>query len=198
MKIIGLSGRAGSGKDTIADIILEHRTGVRLSFAWPIKHMIAVGFGISLNDLNNQTMKNAKYPSLNGRTLREAMTSLGTDWAHGFLGKDVWVNQVKNRIDQIYKQDSFTDGVEPVIIVTDVRFDTEATMLRELGADIIHVDAVNRLRSASQVPLPPGSPVPVTHISEKGIEMLPGETILNNNGTLEDLRDTLQTVGLIL
>ena len=46
MKFIFLSGFSGSGKDTVADLIVHEFNYVKYTFAYPIKESVSTALGI--------------------------------------------------------------------------------------------------------------------------------------------------------
>ena len=91
MKLIGLTGFAGSGKSTVAQYLVEQHGFTRLSFAAPLKKMlrtldpqIMAGNGAAVRRLSDlwdayegkeQEVKNSAY----GHEYRRLLQVLGTD-----------------------------------------------------------------------------------------------------------------------
>lgn len=57
MKIIGLTGEAGSGKDTIADYLVSHHDFRKISFAEPLRRGLQAMFGIPMHMLQDRAIK---------------------------------------------------------------------------------------------------------------------------------------------
>ena len=128
MKLIGITGYARSGKDTIGEILVREHHYVRFAFADPIKEMIQAMLEMSADDL--EACKDEVLQDL-GVTPRHLMQTLGTEWGRDTIDKELWINLLKRKI--ILQADLHP---EKNIVVTDVRFPEEAEMIRSLGGSI--------------------------------------------------------------
>lgn len=131
--MIGITGLARSGKDTLAinlkEIIEKNlKCEVRFySFASAIKGQLE-DFLKQHYDISPFTEDTEK------KTItRPIMVAHGEQMKKHF-GKDVWLKEVVKQIEQdkTYKKNIFP-------IITDVRFDFEAKKLQEKGGSIIHI-----------------------------------------------------------
>lgn len=168
--IIGLTGKARTGKDTAARFIAIETHGWMYSFADPIRAMIRAGLGVDMREKYWQDNKEKVIETI-GRSPRELMQTLGTEWGRDRVNPDLWLilaaAQLLNR----------GSGM----IVPDVRFENEAKWIRERGGVILHVHR----RSAEEI---------VAHSSEDGVNMSPGETRIDNDGTLQDLQNQVTEI----
>lgn len=167
--IIGIAGKARSGKDTVASFILAAVGGYRYSFADPIRRMIAQ-LGIDMNDPYWQARKEEVIPAL-GVSPRYLMQTLGTEWGRQLINPDIWITMAKHRLLQA------GEGM----VVPDVRFDDEAAWVRRAGGRVIHLqrDKVTPVKE---------------HASEAGVTILPEDLVLTNNGSLEDLQAQVREI----
>jgi hypothetical protein len=157
--IIGLVGVAGSGKTTAANFLVRERRFTRIPFADPLKKMIeALGFHRSLLDGPAKT-KEQPLAAFNGRTLREAMQTLGTEWGRKEFGDDFWVRMWEGAIGNAQK-----------IVVDDVRFPNEAAKIKELGGLLVRMHRNDA-----------GASVGTAHASEQVGLINPDVHILNNS-----------------
>jgi hypothetical protein len=62
IKLIGLAGKAGTGKDTAADHLEEHHAFARYAFAAPIRAMLAAGLDIDDEYFRDRELKEAPLP----------------------------------------------------------------------------------------------------------------------------------------
>lgn len=62
--IIGLTGYAGVGKDTVADLLVTHAGFQKLAFADALRAEIAEGFGVDLSILTDRHTKETPLPAL--------------------------------------------------------------------------------------------------------------------------------------
>lgn len=162
-KIIGITGEARSGKDTVGGFLLSLHGGYLYSFATPIRAMLEP-LGVDLRDPYWQAHKDLPITSL-GVSPRRMMQTLGTEWGRQLIHPDLWVYMAEKKFQET------GDGM----IVTDVRFENEANFVRKNGGVLIHVVRPNNEKVES-------------HISEAGVAIVGGtDIIINNNGTLDEL-----------
>lgn len=64
MKLIGMSGLAGSGKDTCADFLCKAEGFVKLSLAAPLKEMCSKVFGIEAKYFDDRKLKEAEFETV--------------------------------------------------------------------------------------------------------------------------------------
>lgn len=173
--LIGLAGPAGSGKDTIGEFLWKNHGFLTMAFADRLKDVASTMFGWERLALAEREFKETVDPVW-GITPREALQRLGTEAVQGAFGKDFWVRAWRQLYDQVRHGDD--------VVVTDVRFEHEAEVIRALGGLIIHVR-----RAAA-----PGHNGVPGHISEAGIKEASDDWILPNNGTLLDLEREVETL----
>lgn len=165
--LIGLTGSARAGKDTVAQILAKLDGYQRVAFADPIKRMTETLLAMSPVVL--EQMKDHKLAFLKGVTPRRIMQTLGTEWGRNILMDDLWLRFASEKIAVL--QEMHYEN----IVVTDVRFDNEAELIHNLGGVIYKVTR----ESAETVE---------AHTSEVGIstQLIDGE--IQNTGNLDDLR----------
>lgn len=183
--LIGLVGQAGSGKDTVADMLVTHwlrarQPSARLSFALPIRYMLfqfleAAGVLYPALQMTERDLKEAEIPGL-GVSYRHLAQTLGTEWGQQCVGRDVWIKLLER---QLCKQ---MDHGTVRFVVTDTRFGTEADWIRAQGGVIWRIDR-------------PGLAPVREHATELGMEQIRSDRVILNDGSLEDLQ---RTVGLEL
>jgi len=178
--VIGLTGRAGAGKDTAADHLCRHYGFVRCSFAAALKDMAAQLLEEAGHDyayLHEPGLKEQPIPSLHGISARKLMQTMG-DWGRA-LHPDLWVTLMAGRLGMHPPQ---LAPVHDRIVITDVRFPTEAAWVRDQGGLLV------RLVREHAAPVRP-------HISEQHADTLPAHLDLPNDGItplgLHSLLDSL-------
>lgn len=171
-RFIAFTGRAQSGKTTSAKF-LESRGYQRISFADPLKDMLRV--------LTPVVDKHRRPGVLCGKSVREALQTLGTEWGRKLIGEDIWARHMIARIDLLIGD--FHDGAIKGIVIDDCRFDNEAELLSGAGATLIKV-----CRESEEV---------MDHESERGVSDRLIHYVIPNNGLETDLeRSVLSIVGL--
>lgn len=132
--LIGLAGRKGAGKDTAAAALSRRGFSVR-RFADPLKGMLRTlfeyqGYGdCTIDAMIEGALKEQPIPSLNGRSPRHAMQTLGTEWGRGQIGGDLWVETLIGDV-----------GPSARVVVPDVRFPNELAAIREAGGVVIWIE----------------------------------------------------------
>ena len=164
-KIIGLCGKAGCGKDLAATILHQEVTAHRMAFAEPLYEAISVITKVRLSQFDNRKFKEQIIPWI-GKSPRYLLQTLGTEWGRKLVGEDFWVDILKNRIEMM----EWWNGIARDIVITDVRFENEAKMIKGMGGEVWQI---NR----------PGTAAVLEHVSENGIaECYIDRTLINSSG----------------
>ncbi len=122
MRVIGLTGRKGSGKDTFCACLQAsaQRAGqrvVRLAFADLLKAEVARACGVSVLEINAHK-----------EVFRPVLQWWGTDFRRARYGVDYWVAQVRRGLTAWPALHG-----PAVACLTEVRFPNEAALVREFG-----------------------------------------------------------------
>jgi hypothetical protein len=167
MKIIGLTGKAGAGKDTVADRLVSNYGFVKYSLAGPLKAMLKV-IGV---DCENRETKELPHPVF-GVSPRVMAQALGTEWMRKCVAENGWIRLAANFI-RVTKELNNLEDVPTVkgIVFSDVRFPNEAEFIRTHGT-LVHVWR------------PDVAPV-AAHESENGIPFQDCDRALMNDKTVE-------------
>lgn len=173
-KIIGISGKFASGKDTAADIILKHYPQYnRKSFALNVKQIVAILTGTTLEENLTREGKLSIPPGFD-KTLGTYQQIVGMSMRRD-IDPDVWIKSVL--CDTSYK------------LITDVRFKNEADAILKQGGLLIRIERDPKLR------LTEGDPRDQTHPSEVDLDdYFTGplsQHIIHNNGTLTELEEKI-------
>ncbi len=148
VRIVGLTGAAGSGKSTAAAYLEREHGYKRMRFAAPLKDALRrILRGALLDDHTIERMiegdlKEVPQPVLLGKTPRHAMQTLGTEWGRACIGGLFWVNLMRHAI-----------GALPAgtrVVVEDVRFENEAAMIRSLGGKVIRMEGRGGIAGSHQ------------------------------------------------
>ena len=172
--IIGLTGYAQSGKDTVAKILVENYGFTRIAFADKIREFLyetnpmfdsIAGEPIFVKaKVDRDGWEDAKQSPHIRRLLQNSGVA-----ARKVFGEDFWVKQALRGI-----------SFEGNYVITDVRFENEADAIKFSGGYIWRikrsgVDAVNN------------------HVSEHEMDGYPVDQIFTNNGTIDDLGTLLKS-----
>lgn len=162
--VIGLAGLAGCGKSTVADHLIEKHGFARVKFAGPLKDMLRA-LGLSERHLEGD-LKEKPCDLLCGKTPRQAMIWLGTEYGREMIGQDLWIRAWKAACDR------FEPG-RPVV-ADDCRFPNEAEAVRSISP----FSLVIRIQRS-------GGTVEVNHVSE--LQAFPADVTIRNDSTVADL-----------
>ena len=176
--VILIKGAKRSGKDTTADIMLrlmQCYSATRLSFAEPMKEIMADTFDISLSELD--ALKNQQEPMNYGfeidrgvrehtSNFRQILQRFGTEAMKKQFGDDVWAELLYNKIHS------------DITIVSDWRFKSELEYLKSkddvkvITVEVVRVGQINK----------------DTHISERDLDDVKCDFKLENiTGEMEVL-----------
>lgn len=174
--LVGVSGAARHGKDTVAQVLVEDFGFVRVGFADALKKLaIEVnptipGHGRLRSLVLDQGWEEAKvYPEV-----RRLLQDLGVG-VREVIGPDAWVTAVSRTLQESLAKD---------IVIPDVRFPNEADFIHDQGGQLW---LVNRVGFDNGVGL--------GHVSEQYVEQLPRDAELLNMDTLEQFKDLVREVA---
>jgi len=158
MKIIALSGKMGTGKTTLANLICSLvPCSQRVSFADTLREEVAEHFGFDLEFVRSTAFKFHSF-RIGARTLtgRELLQWWGTEIRRK-ANPDYWIEKMALMLDSC-------DA--PLIVVDDVRFFGEAFFIQEDGSSLYRLD-----------PFPGWNPGPNSgHDSETALDNYPSFT----------------------
>ena len=164
--IIALTGLAGSGKDTAAEIIAEIVDGFVVALADLPKDMASRHFRIPVYYFHDRELKDRIYAA-EGRTPRDLLVGW---WDRLFFehGDDYSLRMNIKKIDEIL-------NYEKHVIVSDIRYPIEFDWVKKENILLLNIQR-NDVEST------------IDHHTESGSDK---GIIVDNNGTIEDLRNTL-------
>ena len=133
--VIGLTGPAGSGKDTIANYMCSVHGFTKISFAGPLKSAISSLFTISPGIWEDRVLKEEVIEEW-GKSPRELAQWLGTDILRKHIDDEIFIKTTRRAIRDLDK-----------VVVSDVRFDNEARMIiNDFEGEIWRLHAGQRLK----------------------------------------------------
>lgn len=171
--IIGLTGYAQSGKDTLAEILVQKYGYTRVAFADPIRELLyemnpAVkdgGYRVQTTvDVYGWDVAKTAFPEV-----RNLLQNLGVG-ARKTFGETFWIQQALRKV-----------HFEGNFVITDVRFPNEAAAIRKY--DNSQIWRIKR----------PGVGAVNPHVSETAMDGERVDQIFVNSGTLEDLEVLIAT-----
>jgi hypothetical protein len=192
MLIVGITGRAQHGKDTLAQMLQRHLEerllDVRIRrFAGALKRLLLVvnpvitptlRYGEIIAELGEEEAK-LQYPEI-----RRLLQQLGTG-VRDIVGEDAWIRALKRELDTRWADNPL--GPPDIIIIPDVRFPNEADWVRVARNGIL----VRVVRPGVEATDP-------THESERYVDTLKVDYEVLNDRTLRKLNSAAkQLAGFI-
>lgn len=176
--LLGLMGRKQSGKDTVAEHLVEEYGFVRYAFADPIKKACQEAFGFNWEQSWGKD-KEVVDPRW-GITPRKVFQIFGTELFQyelpkhapelADIGRTFWAYRFA-----LWYEEQISKVPELKVVITDVRFPFEADLVNKLGGIIVKITRPNLTNTDM-------------HASEQEMESIQYKYAIENNGTLEDLR----------
>lgn len=172
--IIGITGRARSGKDTAAGIIARLCGITDLAFADPLKEAVICMFGITRDMAHGINYDREQIVEPWGISVREMQQKLGTECARKVFREDFWMVRADL---ELARNEMYAGG----FIMTDIRYDNEAQWVLDKGGRIIKMHRT--VGSISE-----------EHSSEHGVSHNLVDHFIPNEGTKGDLEILLEGV----
>ena len=194
--IIGVCGFIGSGKDTIADYLVNFHEFRRESFASTLKDAVAAVFGWDRTMLEGRTKEAREWReqvdpwwadrlSMPTLTPRWVLQYWGTEVCRKAFHDDIWIASLENKL----------RNSKDHVVISDCRFPNEISSIKNAGGKIVWVqrgelpDWYETAIDANR-----GSNVAINelkmrkiHASETAWVGTEFDLILDNNGTIDDL-----------
>lgn len=176
MIVLGISGKAQSGKDTVAAFIQEaldewciQLTYTKLGFADALYREIAKGILVASGKYLGEVaiVDTIKYMKENKSHFRMILQGWGTDFRRELHGEDYWVNKVLSEITKMSDK-SF-------VVVPDVRFKNEMKSLVNADCEVWNITRPTDSKD--------------THISETSLDGVTAfDAVINNDMPLDILK----------
>lgn len=182
--IIGLVGYARSGKDTVADYLVEHHDYVRQAFADPMREALIrldprINIGTMVGVSLARTVKELGWDYLKDHSddVRHLLQRMGTEVGREMFGADVWVNKAMEILNE-----------ETNVVFSDVRYHNEADAILRAGGRLWRVTR-------------PGLGPVNDHSSDAAMDSYPASSFdltIVNDSTKEELFSALEETLMVL
>ena len=198
--IISVSGKIGSGKDTVAAIIMELANDKQWEvkkWAGKLKEIATLLTGIPKEKFEDQEFKKTKLgPEWNKpiylkgelvssepMTVRDLLQLLGTEAMRDGLHTDTWVNALMSEYKTNNGVDTKAEGegngvvADKFWIITDTRFPNELAAITRCNGITIRVNRTHANQTKS------------SHSSERALDHVTDwDHVIENDGTVDELR----------
>jgi hypothetical protein len=208
--IIGLAGFAGTGKDTVADLLRTHVRFGKCAFADQLRYEVCEAFSIEPALLTDRKTKEVPHPSLAlaecknnefvGVLLRGAVYDQFEGSVEDFLTAarsprqimQLWGTEFRRASDTNYWTRQLTRQIIDSAhygntrhVITDVRFENEAQAVRNMGGVVWQV---NR----------PGLATDTSHSSESDGSQFKPDAVIDNSKDIRHLQSVVMGAWLML
>lgn len=194
--IIGLCGLAGSGKDTLADILVKDNNFIKISFADTLKDIISIIFNWDRKKLQGLTKEDRLWREekdewwsdklkITNFTPRYAMQFIGTELFRKHFNIDIWMNVLERKL---------MDNKNKNIVIPDCRFLNEIDLVKKYNGKIINI-----YRNLPLWYYKYKNNIIPTYIHSSEIEWIKYnfDYIINNNNSIEDLKIHIQKLKFV-
>lgn len=175
--VVGLSGYARSGKDTVAKILRDDHGYTPIAYADLLRSCVeALNPIVGVDDFTNPKPKAIRYldakeawgyegakESPYGDEFRGVLQRMGTDVGRNLLGGNIWVEATMNSLETGQRY-----------VVTDCRFPNEAQAVLNKNGFMIRIKR-------------PGFGPANDHLSETALDRWPFDLIIDNISTVAEL-----------
>lgn len=188
--IIGLVGRAGAGKDTVASILAETEDVTPIAFADALREEVKNAFGVGVECMLHRDEKERPTQALaiercadqrfiarmiaisenpySPRSPREILQLWGTEYRRECDSFTYWIDRLQDTID-------YHATVGKPVVVTDVRFVNESLYIKQIGGSLWRI-----YRPIAELAIS-------SHLSESELERIKTDRIIVNDGSVGQL-----------
>ncbi len=205
--ILGVTGRIGSGKDTIADYLCTFHGFKRVSFAASLKDAVAAVFNWDRELLEGSTKSSREWREQIDEwwserlgmkiTPRWVLQYWGTDVLRNNFHSDIWVASVENKL----------RTTKDNIVITDCRFANEVEAIKRAGGTTCRVErgeepdwykyAIDYNKGPNHV----GWSIGKSHLDKLKIHASEYSSVgldydyqIDNNGTIDELHNQIKSI----
>ena len=187
--IIGMCGLIGTGKDTVADILVNNYNFIKVSVADKLKDGVATVFSWDREMLEGTTDESRTWREQKDEfwsretnehiTPRLVLQMFGTDCMRNGFYNGIWVSIVKQQI---------INNPNKNFVIPDVRFPNEAKMIKEVNGEVWRIcrgpDPQWFISYVKDNIVPTD-----VHESEWQWAKLDFDCVIHNNDTVKDLKN---------
>lgn len=171
MKLLGFTGKMGSGKSTAIQCLREIQHE-------PVQVVKFAGTLYEIQELIYKKIEPVYKRPENFIKDRKLLQLIGTEWGRNSVSETIWLDLWKREVE--YMSENYPGTI---LVSDDVRFDNEADLIRSMGGSVIQIVS-DKQRTDTKAGI-------AGHASETGVDLNKIDYILENNGSIEDLKSSL-------
>jgi hypothetical protein len=175
--LVGICGKAGAGKDTIGDYLVEKHDFKKIALADPIKRLVKDVFALDDHTVYDRIAREQELERWSGWSVRKLLQFVGTELFREQIDDAIWVKSLWYKIQ---------DDKENNYVVVDLRFPNELQYFKD-NAEEGEFMAIKVVRPGFD-----GSVGLKGHASEA--YDLEGDFEVSNDGTMEDLYNKVDKI----
>ena len=185
MNIIGMCGKGGSGKDTVADYLVAHYNYHRVAAADAMKEDLCRYLDMDLQTLESIKNKSVDLIDDNKKvgefSIRRFLQLYGMDMRYR-ISDTYWLStSIDNKIADLELQNNETDNN---IVVSDVRFEIEFDFIKKHGGKVYYIEGRTGLTEEQS-----------QHVSEDFVNTTARDKcdlVIDNSGSIEQLYQNIE------
>jgi len=179
--LIGICGKAASGKDTIGDYLVKEHLFNKISLADPIKRLVKDVFVLDDFQVYDRIEREKNLEKWNGWSVRKLLQIIGTELFREKIDEQIWVKSLYYRMEQLKNNSVCVSNY----CICDIRFPDEVKYLKEkMGNDFVLIKVIR--------PGCDGNVGIKGHISESFD--LNADIVINNDGDKEKLYNNVRKI----
>lgn len=168
MIVVGISGKAHSGKDTMTDILIKKYGFIKMAFADHLKELVQEHYGFKKEEL---------WTDYKTEEVRRILQGTG-ELIKSLEGDNFWIHEIQKKM--VYG--SMIPGWTNRVVISDVRFLNEKHFIEGCSGITIRIDRPD----GEEIEFNPD------HVSEKELQEF--NYIVKNDRTIEELRNSIVTI----